>query len=509
MMLLRIIVFLCLPSLTFASTHYISTSGSDSNNGTSTATPWAHLPCMASATSTAAAYTPVAGDTFILKGGDTWTNANFPCSWQWSGSSGNLITITVDQAWFAGASWARPIWTAGGAELTGANNVFFIFNSTQYVKLDNIEMTGLRWSHDYGFGQCAYILAYSASNIILDHLYIHGWSHAAYPTVTDSCVTGVHGDTTPPYVGGSLLQNSVFDGSDSTNGGDMGAAMYAWGGDIKNNVFNSIPNNLLPIHSGTISGNLVSNCQDSIDPVTHENEMEVLQGSTSNGIFYIHDNVIRDGAAPCEGGLIGNPGETDYVWNNVWYNRLGNSPALTQDALPGNAAYFWNNIIVAQANGYCIRPGHSGTYSVIEIKNNHCITTAASAFDPSLSATTLTISNNVFQSPTTASGQGYTSSQSPYVYYPTSGGSTIGAGANLSSNCSGENAGLCSDTTYAVTRSGNTVSGAARTATARGSTWDVGAFQFVSGGGGGGSVGGSNPTGSPRMTPMLQLRRGN
>jgi hypothetical protein len=37
--------------------------------------------------------------------------------------------------------------------------------------------------------------------------------------------------------------------------------------------------------------------------------------------------------------------------------------------------------------------------------------------------------------------------------------------------------------------------------------WDRGAIEF--GTGGGGSVGGTNPSGSPRMTPMIQLRRGN
>ncbi len=51
-----------------ATTYYVSTSGADSNNGTSKSTPWAHLPGMPAATGTAGSYSAVAGDTFYLEG---------------------------------------------------------------------------------------------------------------------------------------------------------------------------------------------------------------------------------------------------------------------------------------------------------------------------------------------------------------------------------------------------------------------------------------------------------
>jgi hypothetical protein len=107
----------------------------------------------------------------------------------------------------------------------------------------------------------------------------------------------------------------------------------------------------------------------------------------------------------------------------------------------------------------------------ITIQDNHCITTNALAVDATLAATTLTVDHNLLQTPTAATAQGYTSSQSPYVYFPTSGSSTIGAGVDLSANCSGSLAGLCSDTSYANVRN----------AIARGSAWDIGAYQYVSG----------------------------
>ena len=53
-----------------SATYYVSTSGADTNNGTSKTTAWAHLPGMPAATNTAGNYSAVAGDTFILRGCD-------------------------------------------------------------------------------------------------------------------------------------------------------------------------------------------------------------------------------------------------------------------------------------------------------------------------------------------------------------------------------------------------------------------------------------------------------
>jgi hypothetical protein len=89
---------------------FISAAGSDSNNGTSEATPWAHLPGMPTCTATCASTVPAAGEGFIFRGGDTWTTANFGVTWVWSGTVANPIYIGVDQSWFSGSAWARPIW---------------------------------------------------------------------------------------------------------------------------------------------------------------------------------------------------------------------------------------------------------------------------------------------------------------------------------------------------------------------------------------------------------------
>lgn len=71
-------------SLTFGVTHYVDyTTGLDTNNGTSTSTPWKHVPGQQGLTpsgsstgdacsNNCASYTPAAGDFIILKGGTTW-----------------------------------------------------------------------------------------------------------------------------------------------------------------------------------------------------------------------------------------------------------------------------------------------------------------------------------------------------------------------------------------------------------------------------------------------------
>lgn len=482
--MIRLLIFIALSlwvAPAWATTYYVAANGADTNNGAAKETPWAHLPGMATCANTCAATTPTAGDTFVLKGGDTWTTANFPVTWVWSGSAGNVITLGVDATWFTGGAWARPVFDAEGVAISGPKNSFLNLVSQQYVTVSNIEIKGFYYSGAGSYGTCAMIQGSGGQNLTLDKLYIHGWSHDSYAAGgRDANCHVLLGDTNSPFMAGSVLQNSVIDGSDSTGGGDS-LSTYAWPSFI-NNVMHDFPNMMLPLGNATISGNSLYNCNPSFDPDTHGNFLQTLGGPAAGFTVYIHDNVFTNSSNRCEAAFLGNPGETDYVWNNVWYNLNENGPALTQNVSPGKEVYFWNNIIVPPAGQYCLRPRDTQNYDVITIQNNHCITTSSPAWDPNLTATTKTISTNVEQTPTVATGQGYTTSQSPYVYFPTSGGSTIVAGVDLTSNCSGGLAGLCSDTSFgSVVGVGNAITGAGRTARVRpnGSAWDAGAYQYV------------------------------
>ena len=73
--LLLVITFVGLMDAAAATTHYVAANGSDSNNGTSTSTPWLHAPGMPSCSGSCASYTPQAGDRFIFRGGTLGTSA--------------------------------------------------------------------------------------------------------------------------------------------------------------------------------------------------------------------------------------------------------------------------------------------------------------------------------------------------------------------------------------------------------------------------------------------------
>lgn len=444
-----------------ASTRYVSASGNDTSDGTSTSTPWAHAPGMVTCASTCAAYTPTSDTNIIFKGGDTWTNANFPMTIAWNGTSGHPLYIGVDKTWYTGGSWVQPLFDAQDAKIAATLNGFVDLNSRHYVTLDNIEMKGLYWDSSVTYSALCYIRSRVSDNIILSNLYLHRWTHGG--TSADD-LTVILGDSNPTYNNASTISNSTIQNADGNN--DSGEDIMAWGGSVINCILHDSPNAINATGSGHVSGNLIYNGTTSFTGA-HANSIQVLG---SNGTHYIHDNVIRDipiGNAISVGGFAGDT----YVWNNISYNLSGVTGSVLIDGRSGTTSSvgIWNNTIVPYAGALCITNSRTGTMLAISIQNNHCITTNANVADATLGATTLTVDHNVLQTPTAATAQGYTSSQSPYVYFPTSGGSTIAAGTDLSANCSGSLAGLCSDTTYAAVRS----------PVARGVTWDAGAYQYV------------------------------
>jgi hypothetical protein len=77
-------LFLLVPRLALSATYYVSCNGNDSNDGTSTSTPWATL-----AKASSQAYSP--GDQVLLQDGCVWVGTFQPTV---SGSSGNPITFS-------------------------------------------------------------------------------------------------------------------------------------------------------------------------------------------------------------------------------------------------------------------------------------------------------------------------------------------------------------------------------------------------------------------------------
>ncbi len=107
-------------------------NGNDSNNGTSKSSPWKRCPGMVGFTKS---YTHSAGDTFIFKGGVTWTSSELPLTISYSGTSGNIDAYTIDKTWYNGSSWAQPIFDMGQISL----NAITIDNHS-YITLDNLKI---------------------------------------------------------------------------------------------------------------------------------------------------------------------------------------------------------------------------------------------------------------------------------------------------------------------------------------------------------------------------------
>ncbi len=478
-------------------TFYIDyTSGSDANSGTSHESPWKLAPGMRGY---AGSYSPMAGDHFIFKGGVTWPNSVFPLEAIGSGTAGNSDYYGVDPTWYSGAGFTQPTFSAGGGEIAGSDahsgsspaDMFIDLRNVDYVTVEGITFTGWTATNLTTYGECAVIDVDAEGgpgdqNITIDRINVLNFAIDDTSGFNGADCAAVLGYTNPPYAGNSIVENSTFAG----NGNTYGTAVSCLG-NAENNVISGMVGMIFPCGHGTISGNTLSNCGYPSFPTGASGvHADAIQVNAADGSFYIHDNVIHDtgasGTNECESMLVGNPGETDYIWNNVLYNIEGNSIGLTQNAEPGVSAYVWNNTLAGgrSSSSYCLRAGHQGTWQTVAFKNNLCVTIATSGTQgvdttgdgASVGANTVEIDHNIVVTPSQATTDGYTTSE-PLAYSPANGSvPTVNAGVNLSANCTSIIT-LCVDTTYATARSP-----LQRPATG---AWDVGAYQYVGSSGAG------------------------
>jgi hypothetical protein len=495
-----------------ATTYYISTSGSDSNASTqaqSKSTPWAHLPGMANASAAAASYTPVAGDTFILRGCDSWLNSSFPIAWPWSGSSGNLITVTVDKSWYnTGAcpsGWNRPIFDAqsavissAGSECGGPVHNAFLLDSGSYNLFAWIEVRDMYWA-----GSCenSYIVYDTGANNTIDNWYAHNWTQAG-------------GNDNPQMFGAPLgacgqnstvnctVSNTVINNCDGSAKTGVQTGGFVGGMNSIGNIFVCLTNALKTWGNGTLAYNNVSRIAEHPPSGAHPNCLETI-GDSGTGIFYIHDNYINEtSGGGCEGGQVGNPGETDFVWNNVWYmtGSGANQPQVPQSDGPNWSLYFWNNTAYVAAG--CISTGVHGTsIHNFYAENNHCINNNGLTINAERAQGNAALvptgasaqSNNLNMTTSTAASQGYTASNK---FAPTSANNaTVGAGTSLLTSLTTWLAQIIGTNTASLLTSASvgsngactqqTVSGVVESVcpasnTSRGSTPDVGAYQWGS-----------------------------
>ena len=495
--LLTLLVLLAISSAS-ATTYYVATSGSDSNNGTSKTTPWLHAPGMTGCASVCASYAPIAGDTFVLRGGDTWTVSGLVATWWsfgWSGSSGNYIQIGgLDQTWYAGGSWTRPVLNGGGT-WPGSNTGTFVSLSA-YNELASVEFTGMLSGNSAWPGATYIHVSQNGTDLVHDN-YLHGWSHVAGIGDGSMGVECAGTDRT------SQIYNNVIDGADTAKDGQLSAI---YGGDCA-----YIYRNYIAWVQTGINGAWIS---------LHDNTFyqTALQGYTGSGA---HNNAAESGyqassttynnvflGMPVNGGIGLNltplNENTSYIFNNV----IGDGMAAANTSVCGytNAAtclYLHNTFECGpDPNGWSsgstpnqactdVYTGASGNM-VATFVSNHFI--SSSGANVGCSHGTCVISQVPNPNVSSMPGAGGYSYMQPYIFSPSSGsGVTVGASSNDNAYCttiSAVNAAAgsacLSDTTYGVSYNAatHTVSFPARRPVARPTSgnWDAGAYQYTASG---------------------------
>jgi len=521
-------------------TYYISSTGSDSNNGTSKTTPWLHAPGMNTATGNPAAYTcnAAAGDSFIFQGGGTWHWGNSSATpyigtWNWtcSGTAVNPVYIGVDTTWYSGSSFARPIFTGDNAISTSFPSSCTYDESTKntikldavsYVTVDNFEFPGKCWSSPSTFA--ASIYNYQTCNVTISGNYFHGWTVVSSAIDNHNAILGNDAGGACGYNTQNVIVNNVMDCSDCsqeiprlmsgshcnwtalTQGCVMGIFMETEGYDVHQNVLRYVSGmGQYPNNSTTWHDNLTEYLYPSFDGQTHS-DVFYMVGAQVGTTHYFYGNIIRH-IYNTQATYISCPG-TCYIFNNIVYDVMSNG---TFGATPTNCfnmqssvsggnptAYFYNNTFDNSVGGCQVQfaPNNSPNFKwgngTIYVENNHFIAYSGNVLSSVLycpaggtggSCTSADNGNELFQSEATANGQGYTSSN---AYQPTAGGSTIGAGANLSTLIPTFSPDLFQSFGYSI-GSAAEISGAgglqavypAIYQNPRPAAWDIGAYQFV------------------------------
>jgi hypothetical protein len=441
-----------------ARTFYVDyASGSNANTGTSKSLPWKVHPYMPG---WSGSYSHSAGDCFIFKGGVTWPAATLPVTVAGNGTSTAPDYYGVDQAWYSGASWVRPVFDAGGSVVNG-----FVLTSRSYVTLDNLEITDVYASSDVNFA-LAYV--YNASNIVIKNCFLHGWHHGGSTDNSKHGAVWGYGTGTLT-VTNCELSNAEYPG---TQGGISDTA-----GTFTHNLIHDMPTAFIGV-GGEIGWNTIYNIDYPVadyDPAEHTNVLYGITSGTSS--MYIHHNVIYStgtqiGAMvypePCWNGADG----TVYIYNNL-YKGAGSygcganfCPSTEGGSGQCGRVYVWNNTGESTA-AYIVRTiNQGGTFRNVELRNNHYVTDISpTQFDAGSYATLVNDSTNVATTHAQATAQGYTDANN---YAPTSGSTaTKGKGAVLS--CPS-----CPDFNLDILGNLRPPSG----------TWDAGAYQYSGSGGG-------------------------
>jgi hypothetical protein len=346
---------------------------------------------------------------------------------------------------FSYSYWTRPIWTCGGTACSGTGNeasYFTVFGT--YTTVDSIEFTGMDSD-----GSPLYYGSYNGNNV-LENCYMHGWTNTGGSSDAGVAVTFSNGSG--PSVN-SGIHDCIIDGSDTAM--DSLQAVSGFPNFMYDDVFEYVTNefqNSVSVVHDSYFGPLVA----SFASGQHQNQLQIAGVDNSETYQLIYNNLITGTTFTGGGGAGGavklwfnqgaNPGVTGWVFNNLIY---GNTPGNYIDFCAHTAVNcgtwnFFSNTVECgtdaspgSGSGGCGSDsgGEAGTTFTFNHGNNHIITNASPPFACTYGTCGTILNADVVQSVATANSQGYTST-STFAFQPTSGsGSTVGAGASLTTVC--------------------------------------------------------------------------
>ena len=487
-----LIAFLLIQTSAFAATYYIDyDGGNDANNGTSKLTPWKRAPGMYGATGNSAARrsSSTSGDSIIFKGGVRWPKEVFSFDWYF----GNSTYFGVDATWYTGASWTRPIFDSEGYETTaspeGTTSMMRAYGSNHIV--DNIEFKGAAQLHggDNGYGSNMLAIGTTSGSAVggeVKNCYFHAWVIGGTATADNSVIIDTGPISAGPDMGLSIHDN-VFDGSDAVGSGQSNRALRGSVGHFYRNYVSDVTNGTCCYLNGYVWGNTFRRiANDKFEPSMHSQMYEPYGG----GDTYVYNNYVYDiGDQIFIGYPTGNGKQ--YFFNNLFIDDSEGSIQIgSSDLIAGNTAksYIWNNTIIGPSDADYSISGPAGSPSISEISvKNNLLAGADTSLILWAYTTTQTSENNLQWTTTTLASNGYSASGT-YPYFPPSSR----PGTDLSSFCSSltdngastPSTACLSDTTLGVTYNAttHTITGVGRTATLRGTTYDIGAYEYTSGG---------------------------
>jgi len=353
--------------------YFVSPSGNDSNNGTSTLTPWA--------TCQHAANNVSAGDVVQFRGG-VYSNT-YNCTLSANGTSGNRIVFEnyPGETPILDASHLPQVYATRWSSAVGILRVTGDFVTVQGLEIRESPNFGIRWSGDDG---------------IIDNNHVH-----------DTMLTGIgidrNANAKRPQVSNNLVHDAFDDDGAGGGGGDADCiSFFGTGGGALGS-------------DGIFEDNEMYNCSDD--------GIDVFQ-SNNNIIRYnkIYDIGLNNGNG---NGIKAGPGVNFQSDNLIYGNTVENCTTGGYDDNLGQGNEYYNNTAVDCANNYRVNSNST-------LQNNLCFTGTCSYSFGSFNSWNLGTGNPLFVSTDSANANylRLTECTSPAIDVGTDVSSETGASSN-------------------------------------------------------------------------------